>query len=137
MGLISTGGCAPTRRTRGPSLYTNGPTFQVPAAPATPLLVSPANNDLTTDYTPLLNWSDVSGYPNYEWEIATDIGFNDTYIHQDGVTGLSEVAITIPLDPAKTYYWRVRAVNGALKSGWSAVRSLRTAIAAAGADSTG
>ncbi len=118
--------------TRGPGLYAEGATFTVPPAPAMPLLTSPANNALTIDPTPPLNWSDVAGADGYEWQIARDAAFTEIYDNGtvDTIPLVSQADVEQALDPAATYYWRVRTLKSGMMSGWTAARSLRSAIEA-------
>ncbi len=102
--------------------------FTVPAVPGIPTLTAPANNTLTTDTTPLLNWSDVNGATNYYYEVSDDPTFFST--SEMGYRSNSEVEVANELDRHTTYYWRVRSVDSPYFSGWSAVRSIRVAVAA-------
>ena len=86
--------------------------------PPTPSLISPTNGAGITDNTPLLNWSDVSVI--YDLSIARDSEFASIVLQKTGLTASTyELALTETL-AIGTYYWRVRAVDGAGKVGsWS------------------
>jgi hypothetical protein len=83
--------------------------------PAAPDLLSPADGENLVDNTPLLDWSDVvdpSGV-SYDLFIATDNEFTLIILQKIGLT-----TSQYELDPSEalsenTYYWRVRAVDGA------------------------
>ena len=103
--------------------------------PSVPSLVSPANNFLTTDYTPALDWSN-STYANgvifdhYQLQVATDAGFT-SLVKDVTIAGAANSNYTFPSDLASNikYYWRVRSANLAgVTSNWSAVRTFRTAL---------
>lgn len=109
--------------------------FVTARPPSTPTLASPANNSLTTDYTPLLNWNDSTipagtTFQRYELQIATNNVFTSPTIEDvSGVVTNSEYTPVADLDPNATYYWRVRAFNTLGQySAWSGVRSFRTAL---------
>jgi RHS repeat-associated protein len=92
-----------------------------------PMLLSPANNALLTDYTPTLDWADVSAANGYQIQIAMDRAFTDLRV--DRTIAASTLILTAPLQPNTSYYWRARAFDAAGQfSPWSATRSLRTAI---------
>lgn len=94
--------------------------------PAKPGAVSPANGGLTTDYTPTLKWTNTG--TTYDIEIATDPSFGAYII--DSNTGFAGNTYTLGviLDPAKTYYWHVKAYDGTGNSGWSNTFTFRTAV---------
>jgi hypothetical protein len=105
--------------------------------PAVPVLVSPANNMLVTDYTPLFNWSNVLPAPGtsfkyYEIEADDNIDFSSPEV--SATTTLndatnSEYQQGSDLASNTKFYWRVRAFNTDDHfSGWSTVWYLRMAI---------
>jgi predicted phage tail protein len=93
-----------------------------------PSLLSLPENALTTNYAPILDWSDSTPVPDhYEIQIATDNALNGLVI--DETTADSTYTPVVALNPNSKYYWRVRAFNAAGQFGpWSATRSFRTAI---------
>jgi hypothetical protein len=109
----------------------------VAAAPTVPVLVLPANNALTTDYTPSLDWKNSSLprgsiFSHYQIQIATDYGFADANILiNETVSGITNSGFTPSgnLASDSRFYWRVRSVNAVgTASSWSGVRSFRTAV---------
>ncbi len=97
--------------------------------PGIPSLLTPAANGLTTDYTPTLDWADSTpGLDHYQIQVDDNIAFPAPPI-VDQTTASSTFTLTTPLNPASTYYWRVRAFNtGGFSSDWSPVRILYTAV---------
>ncbi|MFZ5902164.1 MAG: M4 family metallopeptidase [Chloroflexota bacterium] len=118
----------------GPSDWTNGNSFASPNPPSMPALVSPANNALTGDYTPTLDWNastvptgETFGY--YHVQAAEDSGFSSLVMDDTSVTDVNTTQLDVSpaLAPNDTYYWRVRAFNGAGEySTWTASRVLKT-----------
>ena len=106
--------------------------------PSVPVLASPANNELITDYTPFLDWGNSSMsvgtiFDYYQVHVATDAAFS-SLVTDVNITGISNSFYTLPSDlaPNTMYYWRVRAVNLAGgTSNWSAVRTFRMVVDAA------
>ncbi len=92
--------------------------------PPVPALVTPANGKAITDSTPYLDWSDAmdpSGV-HYELQVDNDSVFTSPEFGRTWVNASSCVVTTVLADG--TYYWRVRAVDGAGNaSGWTAARS--------------
>lgn len=126
--------------TNGPSLWSPQVwSFMTGNPPSIPIPLLPANGSLTRDYTPHLDWRNVtvpSGttFDYYQIQIATDNVFAslivDTTI-SDLLT--SEFTPAADLAPNTRYYWRVRAFNTAGHySAWSVVWNFRTAIPSPG-----
>ena len=91
----------------------------VEASPSAPTLVSPANETKTTNVTPTLDWTSVSGASSYEWQTATSSGFSPVY--SSGTTISHSYTFSSPLYNSD-YWWRVRAKDAAGNaSGWSTV----------------
>jgi fibronectin type 3 domain-containing protein len=124
-----------TNGANGPSLWSEVRSFISPNPPGRPSLQSPADNALTRDYTPRLDWS-TSSLPSgtvfsyYRLQVARDSGFTNLALDTN-ISGQSnsEYTFTANLAANTKYYWRVMAVNnqGQYRS-WSTVRSFRTAI---------
>jgi hypothetical protein len=127
--------------------------------PSTPVNVYPGDNKLNYDYTPRLVWKAVTipsttTFLNYEVQVTTDHTFADmdpltiiclppTCIDDTSVAS-QEIDTTahtswfdIPdpasaLNPATTYYWRVRAYNTDLSNtyygNWSTYFTIRTTV---------
>jgi hypothetical protein len=120
----------------GPSLW-NKSFFTSANPPATPALLSPANNALNTNYVPLLKWG-ASTLPtgttfrHYRLQVATDNGFKDLTFEKlidSRTTPSYQVVVDDALQPNTKYFWRVQAENTLDQvSTWSAVRSFRSAM---------
>ena len=92
-----------------------------------PSLTTPANDSLTANYTPALDWSDTMPTPdNYQVQVGDNADFSSSVIDQS--VAESTFTLPTPLNPNTRYYWRVRASVAGQFSPWSAVRSFRTAI---------
>jgi len=90
--------------------------------PPTPSLISPADGVNITDNTPPLDWSDVSDPSGvtYDVSIAGDAGFVSIVLQKTGLTASTYELTQAEALVAGTYYWRVRAVDGAGNVGsWS------------------
>jgi hypothetical protein len=119
----------------GPSLWSEVRSFTTSNPPSVPSLASPANNFLTYDYTPLLDWNNSTvpagtTFLKYELQLATDSVFTSpTSADVTGPVTNSSFTPSIDLDSNTTFYWRVRAFNTLGQySAWSAVRNFRTAL---------
>lgn len=78
----------------------------LPIAPP-PVLVAPANNSNVASLKQTLQWNTATGANHYDLQVATDVAFTDLVIN---VTGLAETTYTTGLlNPATTYYWRVKS----------------------------
>jgi len=93
------------------------------AVPPAPNLLSPANEASTSDTTPTFDWSDVTDASgvSYSLQVDDNADFSSPIISKEGLT---ESTYTLTKDEALskgTYYWRVKAVDGAGNaSGWTA-----------------
>ncbi len=117
--------------TNGPGDWSLKWQFGVPPSPPIPVLVSPANTALITTLDPTLEWNDVvpaagtPGLSGYYVQFSEDKTFTGVI---DQWAPVSNYHMPV-LQPNRTYYWRVRTENVDTNlSGWSAVRSFRTAI---------
>ena len=92
---------------------------------STPVLVAPSNGaaDQPVDNL-MLDWSLVEDAATYQLQVATDAGFNELVINESGIT--STFATVSGLAFSTTYYWRVKAFNGAIESDWSLTWSFTT-----------
>jgi bacillolysin len=123
-----------TNGPNGPSAWTSAWSFTTGNPPTVPLQITPANNALVTDYTPILDWKPstiavgtILGY--YEVQVDDDPAFG-SLDYNAGVTG-DAIEVTPDLAAGTKYYWRVRAFNtDSDYSAWSLVRYFRTPFAA-------
>jgi len=100
-------------------------------SPVTP--VSPANNEggigtlnNHSVINVLLDWEAKSGATGYEWQLDFDTDFSSVPTDFEGTTEASSVRLP-SLDPATTYYWRVRVKEPVL-SPWSPKWSFHTCL---------
>jgi len=103
-------------------------------APATPMVTSPVGGTrigYITRVTPTLMWSGVtddSGV-SYMLQIGTSADFAQVLISKTGLTGASYTLIGAEALPYGTYYWRVKAVDGAQnESAWSAAGCFKSGL---------
>lgn len=95
---------------------------------AKPVPVSPANNSLTTDYTPLLDWNNATNAARYGVMVSVNSNFSSSVVNVSNVTS-SQFAPTANLAANTRYYWRVRSFNAfGQPSAWSSVLSFTTTI---------
>ena len=136
----------------GPSAWTAVRQLTTANPPSIPEPTQPRNGKLTDDYSPRLQWNKSSvpsgtTFQSYEVQIATDSDFEvGDIVLQDALslTDLNKPCFDInppvpptdcggagaaDLDPAKTYYWRVRAYNtGGEYSSWSSTAYFYTSL---------
>ena len=103
--------------------------------PPKPKLSLPANGSrlgFITKQAPTFQWSavtDPSGVA-YTWQIATDAGFVNFVVPE--ISDLTDNHYTLPQVqalPYGTYYWRVKAIDGAQNdSGWTTTYSFRSGL---------
>lgn len=89
---------------------------------ASPILLTPANNQEGIDaQNAVLTWTEVDA-DNYTYEVSTDINFTQPITNNP-----SEPKATLStLEENKTYYWRVKANKGTSSSEWSALGTFST-----------
>ena len=73
-----------------------------------------------------LDWEVLSGTTSYQWQLDYDTDFSTVPSGFEGSTKASSVRLPT-LEPATTYYWRVRATEPVL-SPWSAKWSFTTSL---------
>lgn len=113
----------------GTSAFSTSQSFTtIVAAPAVPVLVTPA--DLTTGVStnPTLSWTSAVGATTYRVQLSTSQTFATTLVDDSTVTGTTK-AIT-GLSNSTNYYWRVSASNAGGTSAFSIIRGFTTVIAA-------
>ncbi|MFA5859816.1 MAG: SUMF1/EgtB/PvdO family nonheme iron enzyme, partial [Elusimicrobiota bacterium] len=100
--------------------------------PTVPILVSPNNNQtVDTEIIPFdwTNSTDISGV-SYELQVSSISSFATTNVNQTGLA-ISSYTVSTMLSNDTTYYWRVRAKDGAANpncSGWSTAWNFTVAI---------
>jgi len=88
----------------------------------TPAIISPADGDWINFREDIeLSWNTVGGAIDYEVEVATDPAFGPVDIYIAGNFNTPPAFLTIGTNdgPEGSYYWRVRASDGATWSPWS------------------
>lgn len=121
-----------------PSDWSEVRSFTSGNPPSVPVLLSPANNALITNYTPCVDWAmslvppGAPDFREYGIQVDDDPDFSSPAI-EVGIGGqgfhMYCVDESHKLAPNTKYYWRVNAWNvNSEYSGWSAVRSFRTAV---------
>jgi len=103
-------------------------------APATPSLSSPANGvrlGMVSKVTPVFQWKaveDVSGV-SYDLQVGTSPDLAQVLISKTGLTETSYALSKMEGLSYGTYYWRVRAVDGAMNdSGWTTPYSFKSGL---------
>jgi subtilisin family serine protease len=91
---------------------------------ATPVPVSPANGAVNVSTSPAFSWNASTGAISYQLQVSTKSNFSVLVLNRTGITTTSS-SVT-GLRNNTNYYWRIRASNGTILSGWSAVRSFKT-----------
>jgi Zn-dependent metalloprotease len=124
----------------GPSLWSTKRSFTTGNPPSVPMPLSPANNALVKDYTPLLDWSEstlpaTTTFKRYELQVDNNNDFSSPEISINttagDITDSSFTPLSALTDNTK-YFWRVRAINDVAGiehfSGWSKVFVFRAAM---------
>lgn len=134
----------PARRvTRAPAAPTRGRTVTVavvtppspqPSAPVPPaqpsrpigraILISPEHEKWVDSLHPTFRWLSVGGATRYEIIWGEDPTLT-THHTMHSIATEATVPLESPLQPGKTYYWRVRGGNERGWSPWSEVHSFR------------
>lgn len=99
-----------------------------PAQPARPIgraiLISPENEKWVDSLHPTFRWLSVGGATRYEIIWGEDPTLTTHHTLQSIATEAT-VPLESPLQPGKTYYWRVRGGNEVGWSPWSEIHSFR------------
>lgn len=96
-------------------------------APSAPGLVSPANNSTNQPLPVVFTWTSAGGATAYHLEVATNSSFTTTAFSDTTIVNPSQEVGS--LENNITYFWRVRAKNGAGWGNYSAVWNLTTRAA--------
>ncbi len=100
------------KNTAGTGLYSSIFSFTtVLAPPVAPTLVAPPNGSNGISTTDLFLWQGISGATLYNFQIATDVNFNNL-VHNVNVNTTLQIMTAGILQPNTLYFWRVRASNG-------------------------
>ena len=97
----------------------------VGAAPAAPVLTSPANGAINIGLMPTFMWNAAAGASSYSIEVATDAAFTNVVASASGLAGTSWVS-NVTLNTTTTYFWRVWAENACGTGAYSATWSFTT-----------
>ncbi len=108
----------------GDSGWTEPWSFTVPPPPGQVALTSPENGATLATLSPTLGWGAVTGAAGYELKYSQDaaIGWGVTTVAVP--TAGYTVATSLPYP--KSFYWKVRALNGGGEGPWSEVWSFST-----------
>lgn len=82
----------------------------------------------------ILKWDEAARAEMYNLQLAANEGFDELIIEEDQLTATKFEPDEGLLDPSKTYYWRVQAVNEAGNSEWSEPLSFSTSETVSAAD---
>lgn len=95
-------------------------------APTTPVIANPSNGAGVKELNPLLsvhNATDVDRDTlTYEFEVCSDAACTSRVDRAEGIVeavGTTSWTVTVALTENQTYYWRARAYDGSLNSGWA------------------
>ncbi len=84
-----------------------------------PSLLYPYANNTQTWHTVNMHWSSVTGADGYTLQVSRNSSFSDLIINESGLTATYYLALA-KFEKNRTYYWRVRAKQGAnLTSDWA------------------
>ncbi|MFH0990824.1 MAG: fibronectin type III domain-containing protein [bacterium] len=95
--------------------------------PAIPSPIEPSDGATGVSTSPTLKWGEVTGADTYDLQVSTKSDFSSVDVldkqrlksTSDNLSRLTENT---------TYYWRVRATNGAGSSNWSSTVSFKTQL---------
>jgi phosphodiesterase/alkaline phosphatase D-like protein len=87
------------------------------AAPAAPVLASPADGSVDQPTTLTLSWNASTGAASYRLQLSTSSTFSTLLVDDATLTGTSKVVG--PLANATYFYWRVNATNAGGTSAYS------------------
>ncbi|MBK9118604.1 MAG: hypothetical protein IPM18_03235 [Phycisphaerales bacterium] len=94
------------------------------AVPGVPVPQSPAPQATNVGRQPTLAWIASSQAVTYDVVVSRTATFSQPVFN--ATTSETSAFVTTMLDPATTYYWRVRATNGCSSSAYSATHSFTT-----------
>jgi hypothetical protein len=87
-------------------------------------LISPENEKLVDSLHPTFRWLSIGGATRYQvvWGEDPTLSVSNTL---QSIATEATVPLESPLQPGKTYYWRVRGGNASGWSPWSETYSFR------------
>ena len=120
--------------TNGPSLWSEVRSFTTAKPPSAPVLFSPGNNALLTNYSPLLSWSPAivpvgTTFDHYQLQLADNADFTSPLVDAS-IPSLTttQYQVSPALPDNATFYWRVYAFNTDGESNLSLTYSFRTSL---------
>src|SRR6267143_2172689 len=116
------------KNSAGTSAYSSAWNFTtlIPPPPA-PALLSPGNNATGQATTLTCRWNSSSGAAKYRYQLATDSGFVNKAVDDSTLTDTTRAVAN--LANSTTYFWRVRASNGAGSGAYSSAWKFTTIVA--------
>lgn len=91
---------------------------------AGPELISPEHNAFDTDTSLTFEWEELTGADSYHLQISDSSHFSSTLID---TSGMEDALLELGgFDMARTYFWRVRAVDANSNSEWSDISVFMT-----------
>ncbi len=112
----------------GVSLYSSTRKFStIIASPATPVLVSPANNAVNQPVALTVHWNNSLNASTYLVQVTTDSFFVSGFVKNDSTVTDTSVSVSGLVNNTR-YYWRVSAKNIGGQSAWSSVYSFTTVV---------
>ena len=95
------------------------------ASPWAPLCIAPGNGDTDVPLTPAFSWESAKAADAFEFVLATDSAFTAVLVTETVSTDAFQPAVT--LEYSTNYYWKVRALKGAVAiSRWSDISVFTT-----------
>jgi hypothetical protein len=88
------------------------------AAPAVPVLVSPANKATNRPVPDTLKWDTAGRAASYHVQVAKDTLFS-TIVKDTTVSGITDTFLVVKLANDSSYFWHVKSINVADSSAWS------------------
>jgi hypothetical protein len=88
-----------------------------------PVLISPQNNSIIHNVTPLFLWNKYSNASSYELQLSTKRDFSTNIVDLQYLTDTSFTIFNGALNYINKYYWRVNAINASFISPWSEIDS--------------
>jgi hypothetical protein len=99
----------------------------IPAGPAAPTLLSPANKSGNQPTSLTFSWNAASGATGYHFQLASDSTFATGLVKNDTSLATTSRSV-VGLTPFTDYYWRVRARNSGGYGSYTPTWSLTTAM---------